>query len=253
MSNRTTPEQAFESMLAIWHDVAPGMADEFETWHSQQHLPERVTIPGITLARRYKKAGAEGEEYCTVLTIEDTDVLRSDEYLRRLNAPTPWTIEVSGNYMNFYRCAIAKGFSSLGGRAPFLVSIRIDADQNELSNESLTALWDDMKGALSWSQSLGVVEGAATKTKTSETSARNRTSESLTDLVIFAELSTHELAEKFRKDALHHVHSHFNKADTTSACYQLQFEIDERIAAPLYAANLRDTKQYGSQATTELN
>lgn len=240
------------SMLAIWHDVVPEMIEDFEAWHSRQHLPERVTIPGIHLARRYKRTGDDGEEYCTVLNIDDTDVLRSDEYLRRLNAPTPWTLTASDSYMNFFRCAVTPARSWVAGRGPSLVSIRVDVEQKLLTHDAIDAVWEDLA---SWRDtttvsrlSIGLVEGAATATTTSETSARSRTSESVTDLVLFAEVAGADQTEALRQDAVRHIATRFDHPQLVSACYRLQFEIDENIAAPIYRTNLQDHSQYAAQA-----
>lgn len=236
------------SMLAIWHDVAQGEGEEFENWHSTQHLPERVTIPGISLARRYKRLGQKGEEFCSILNLQDIGVLGSDEYLRRLNAPTPWTIKVSAGYMNFYRCALTPKHSKLTGRAPYLVSIRVDLAQQDVNDDVMTAIWEIIRpwaeSQFVFSLSVGPVQAAATSTKTSETSARFRTGESLTDLVIFAEVSDLNAAQELQGPAASKIEAHFNGAQVLSACYQLRFEIDSNIAAPVYARNLQDHTQY---------
>ena len=40
-------------VIAIWHDVLPEAKDEFYEWHSREHMPERVGIPGFRRGRRY--------------------------------------------------------------------------------------------------------------------------------------------------------------------------------------------------------
>ena len=38
-------------ILAIWHDCAPGREAEFEAWYQQEHLIERLAVPGFLFGR----------------------------------------------------------------------------------------------------------------------------------------------------------------------------------------------------------
>ena len=42
--------------IAMWWDIAPAQRKEFEDWHSHEHFPERLSIPGFLRASRW--AGA---------------------------------------------------------------------------------------------------------------------------------------------------------------------------------------------------
>ena len=44
--------------VAIWHDIAPEGRDAFYAWHGNEHMPERLAIPGFLRGRRY--AAIEG-------------------------------------------------------------------------------------------------------------------------------------------------------------------------------------------------
>ena len=41
-----------KACLAMWWDMAPDMRAEFEHWHSHEHFPERLAIPGFQRATR---------------------------------------------------------------------------------------------------------------------------------------------------------------------------------------------------------
>ena len=41
------------AVLAIWNDIAPGGDAEFNHWHTREHVPERVGVPGFLRGRRY--------------------------------------------------------------------------------------------------------------------------------------------------------------------------------------------------------
>ena len=40
--------------VALWWDIAPETVREFEHWHSIEHMPERLSIPGFRRGTRWK-------------------------------------------------------------------------------------------------------------------------------------------------------------------------------------------------------
>src|SRR6201999_3863034 len=44
---------AGEAVVAIWNGIAPEARDAFHDWHINEHMPERVGIPGFRRGRRY--------------------------------------------------------------------------------------------------------------------------------------------------------------------------------------------------------
>ena len=50
-----------DAALAMWWDMAPAIKSEFEDWHSHEHFPERLGVPGFRRASRWTCAeGGEG-------------------------------------------------------------------------------------------------------------------------------------------------------------------------------------------------
>ena len=43
---------AGNGMLALWNGVDPARRDEYDLWHTREHVPERVAVPGMLGARR---------------------------------------------------------------------------------------------------------------------------------------------------------------------------------------------------------
>lgn len=39
--------------VAMWWDIAPEMRAEWEDWHSHEHMPERLGIPGFLRGSRW--------------------------------------------------------------------------------------------------------------------------------------------------------------------------------------------------------
>ena len=79
-----------QGFLAIWNDIVPGGEPNFHHWHTKEHVPERVGVPGFLRGRRWEAVTGQ-PKYFTLYETETVDVLASPAYLGRLNDPTPWT------------------------------------------------------------------------------------------------------------------------------------------------------------------
>jgi len=83
------PEHA-HGLLVLWNDVDPAVEVEYEDWHANEHVPERLTVPGIFWARRYERVGDGAmPRYMTLYGLSDGAVLQSEAYRRLLREPTP--------------------------------------------------------------------------------------------------------------------------------------------------------------------
>ncbi|OYU46999.1 MAG: hypothetical protein CFE31_18730 [Rhizobiales bacterium PAR1] len=60
-------------------------------WHTREHMPECLSIPGFLTGKRLRLPTTESYVYGTVYAAEDVEVFRSPAYLERTNNPTPWT------------------------------------------------------------------------------------------------------------------------------------------------------------------
>ncbi len=63
------------------------MEEEFNAWYDQEHLPERLAIPGFRSARRWVCE----RTYLATYELDSLTVLSSPAYLARYQHPTPWT------------------------------------------------------------------------------------------------------------------------------------------------------------------
>jgi hypothetical protein len=88
MSSVNIPEP--RGILAIWHDCAAGRETEVEAWYQQEHLIERLDVPGFLCGRRHEALSAS-PRYFTCYVTENADALTSRHYLDRLDNPTPLT------------------------------------------------------------------------------------------------------------------------------------------------------------------
>ena len=103
--------------VAIWHDIAAEGRDAFYAWHGGEHMPERIGIPGFRRGRRY--AAVHGApEYFNLYETASPAVVAGPDYLARLNAPTPWTLETVRHFRGVARalCEVAASAGEgLGG------------------------------------------------------------------------------------------------------------------------------------------
>ncbi len=91
------------AFLALWNDVDPAKAAEYDVWHTIEHVPERVSIPGIRSARRYCAGGAPLHDYFTLYEVEDLAALAAAPYRSVVAKPTPWTLSMRPFLRNFLR------------------------------------------------------------------------------------------------------------------------------------------------------
>ena len=114
-------------VIAIWNDITAEGRDNFYRWHEQQHIPERVSIPGFLRGRRYIcQSGAP--EFYTLYEVRDRAVLSGQPYLDRLNNPTEWTTRSVQHFRNTSRSLCDVLFSWGSGSGGVIGTIRFDCE-----------------------------------------------------------------------------------------------------------------------------
>ena len=88
--------------LAMWWDMALERRAEFEHWHSHEHFPERLAIPGFRRATRFTAADG-GEGVFVMYELESNAVVSSPAYLASLNAPSPWSTQMMPHHRHMVR------------------------------------------------------------------------------------------------------------------------------------------------------
>lgn len=106
-------------ILAVWNDCDPTREPEYEDWYRNEHLPERVGVPGFRFGRRYEAVGGASPRFFTYYELDSPGVLVSPAYLERSNNPTPQTRKVMGEkiFRNASRtaCRQARRIGNLRG------------------------------------------------------------------------------------------------------------------------------------------
>jgi hypothetical protein len=113
------------AFIAMWHDVQPQAEPEWSRWHTREHMPERVSIPGFRVGRRYVAWGLAKYRYFTMYEGDSLETFRSPAYLARLNAPTPWSNRMQPTFLNFVRIACETLISEGDGYGGALATWRL--------------------------------------------------------------------------------------------------------------------------------
>lgn len=133
-----------EGAVCIWNDISEGDLIEFYAWHNEEHMPERVGIPGFRRGRRYRAADTETTPlFFTLYETTTPEVTTGQDYLNRLNAPTPWTQRITQTFRNTFR-ALTRVKVSLGpGCGGALATFRMTL-ADEVRQEFERKLADDV-------------------------------------------------------------------------------------------------------------
>lgn len=126
-------------------DIEDAAIAEHDDWHTHEHLPERLSIPGFRRGTRW--VTLRGAPRYTVLYEVDTlDVLASPAYLERLNNPSAWTQKMMPHYrgMNRGLCSVQGSWGFGLGHFGLLIRFKPKADAAEALhgwlNETLPGL-----------------------------------------------------------------------------------------------------------------
>lgn len=116
---------AGEGAVAIWHDIAPEGRGEFYAWHGQEHMPERVGIPGFLRGRRYSAIEA-GLEFFNLYEALSVEVLKGQDYIARVNAPTPWTLSAVKHFRSVARSICRVAHTAGPAQGGLIATLRYD-------------------------------------------------------------------------------------------------------------------------------
>jgi hypothetical protein len=163
---------AGEAVVAIWNGIAPEARDQFYDWHINEHMPERVGIPGFRRGRRYIAADPSTQpEFFTLYELDTMEVAKGSDYANRLNDPTPGTVASTSQFRDTFRVLSRVLLSEGPGAGGAILTIRLDFPDSALG---------DVRDAVSACRGLPRVTGAhlcqgdaaASAVRTTETKGR---------------------------------------------------------------------------------
>jgi hypothetical protein len=155
--------------MLLSFDVAPEVVGEHDDWHTHEHLPERLAIPGFLRGTRW--VAREGNpRYFVLYEVETLATLTSAAYLERLNHPTPWTSKMMTHYRGMTRglCAVAGSFGLGLGRVALVIRFKPAERQHQRLRDGLLTEVLPRLPSLPGLGSARLLEAAATPQSTKE-------------------------------------------------------------------------------------
>lgn len=155
--------------MLLSFDIEADAMEEHDRWHTHEHLPERLSIPGFRRGTRWI-ATEGGPRYMVLYEVDSLATLASEAYLARLNKPTPWTTRMMPHYKGMSRglCTVLGSFGFGQGGTAALIRFTPDASRSEPLNRWLL---EEALRAVPLMSGLGsahLLQGAQTAAMTNE-------------------------------------------------------------------------------------
>ena len=129
------------AVLVNWGGVVQEKEVDYNQWHSLEHMPERISLPGFLRGfRAQAEPGTDiNHKYFMMYEAEKKEIFISKKYLERLNNPTTWTKDILSSYISPSRTICSVIASKSVGLSGFLSTIRfLDHDiENKFNVEKL--------------------------------------------------------------------------------------------------------------------
>jgi hypothetical protein len=125
-------------LLLTMTEPPPSMDAEFNAWYDDEHLAERLSVPGFRSARRWVADGEPGRgRYLATYELDSMAVLHSAAYLARLENPTPWSRRCLGALVVFRRWACEQIAPGDAGSDPLAAGLMLVAGNEITANLEL--------------------------------------------------------------------------------------------------------------------
>ena len=104
-SNRT----GTKAILVVQSDIRRELEPDFLKWYDEEHIPERLAVPGFLAARRFRATDQiigntvavpeqSPPQHLIVYELESPDVLRSEAYQHMIRNPSDWTRRMRSSF-----------------------------------------------------------------------------------------------------------------------------------------------------------
>jgi hypothetical protein len=109
--------------IVMWWDFPPEHQAEIEDWHSHEHFPERLGIPGFLRGSRWIDLAGRPSFFIAYEAVR-LATITAGPYLDRLNHPTPWSTRMMPHHLNMVRSLCRVRASAGGGLAYAMATVR---------------------------------------------------------------------------------------------------------------------------------
>ena len=149
-------------LLMVWCDVPADKEPEFNRWYNEEHIDERLSVPGFLSAARYE-AVKGGPKHLAVYELESPAVLQSAAYKKVSDNPTEWTRRsgpsaiatnfIRNVYSQIHPAAVTPAVAA-SGMAPALqlgrmdVPAEVDAEFNNWYNTIYVPNYEKVPGVI---------------------------------------------------------------------------------------------------------
>src|SRR5437879_951354 len=83
-----------DGLLMVYCDVPAEHEEEFNRWYNEEHIPERLSIPGVLNAARYQAVDG-GPKYLACYELASPDAWYAEAWQQWLRNPAPWSQRMS--------------------------------------------------------------------------------------------------------------------------------------------------------------
>jgi hypothetical protein len=84
-------------MMVVLIDIDPAYEEEFDRWYREEHLPERLGLPGFRSARRFRLHEGDSATYLALYELDDVSAVHTPEY-EGLFPQSPWSDRISAHF-----------------------------------------------------------------------------------------------------------------------------------------------------------
>ena len=92
-----------KGLLLVMADINPEDEEEFNRWYNEEHIPERLSVPGFISGRRYRAIDGS-PKYLALYELESPEVLKKKEYLAiSKDNETEWSKRMFKKWKNCIR------------------------------------------------------------------------------------------------------------------------------------------------------
>lgn len=117
-----------QGILAVWSDITPEAAADYDAWYERSHMFERLAVDGIHRARHYRTV-AGAPQFFTYFVADNAGVFNSPAYLESANNSSPWTQRILPHFRNTHRTAFDVVRRIGWGDGAVAMTIRLAAEE----------------------------------------------------------------------------------------------------------------------------